>query len=69
LDVFGPSKKAEKRAFFGFLGFLGENFDFLGVFKKGQKRAVFGQKRVFFDPKKRPILGHFRSLPGKKRAN
>jgi len=25
-------------------------FDFLGVLKKGQKKAVFGQKRVIFDP-------------------
>jgi len=27
-----------------------EKFDFLGFFKKGQKRAIFGQKRVIFDP-------------------
>jgi len=33
-----------------FLVILGENFDFLGVLKKGQKRAVFGQKRVIFAP-------------------
>jgi len=29
---------------------LMEKFDFLGSFKKGQKRGVFGQKRVIFDP-------------------
>jgi len=34
----------------GFLRFWGKKFDFLGVFKKGQKRGVFGQKRAFFDP-------------------
>jgi len=33
-----------------FFGVLVENFDFLALFKKGQKRAVFGQKRVIFDP-------------------
>jgi len=27
-----------------------EKFDFLSLFKKAQKRAVFGQKRAFFDP-------------------
>jgi len=27
-----------------------ENFDFFDLFKKGQKRGVFGQKRAFFDP-------------------
>jgi len=25
-------------------------FDFFALFKKGQKRAVFSQKRVIFDP-------------------
>jgi len=29
---------------------LGGNFDFFALFKKGQKRGVFGQKRVIFDP-------------------
>jgi len=33
-----------------FFAIFVKNFDFLGVFKKGQKRAVFGQKRVIFDP-------------------
>jgi len=33
-----------------FLLILGKKFDFLGVLKKGQKRGVFGQKRVIFDP-------------------
>jgi len=36
--------------FLGFLGFFVKKFDFLSLFKKGQKRAVFGQKRVIFDP-------------------
>jgi len=27
-----------------------ENFDFFDLFKKGQKRGVFGQKGVIFDP-------------------
>jgi len=27
-----------------------KKFDFLGVLEKGQKRVIFGQKRVIFDP-------------------
>jgi len=44
------SKKAKKMRKSGFFWFFNKKFDFLSLFKKGQKRAVFGQKRVIFDP-------------------
>jgi len=36
--------------FFLFFPVFIEKFDFFALFKKGQKRGVFGQKRVIFDP-------------------
>jgi len=43
-------KNGKKMRKNGLFMVFNENFDFFALFKKGQKRAVFGQKRVIFDP-------------------
>ena len=50
LEVYIKLIKGLKMSFFCFLSIFDEKFDFLSLFKKGQKRGVFGQKRVIFDP-------------------
>jgi len=49
-EIVKSYKIVKNCVFFGFFWFFDENFDFLGVLKKGQKRGVFGQKRAFFNP-------------------
>ena len=50
ISFFKGFKKSKKVHFFVFFAVFKEKFDFFDLFKKGQKRAVFGQKRVIFDP-------------------